>query len=157
MTKAAATPTVRPGKGFSNRLLTQAMQLQRAERDYMNEADKLALCARVKKAREQAGLTELEIAEMLDPPVTDRTIRNYETVRPPFRYLRQWAEITRVDYDFLLRGEVSPAEAAAAEADGNRALLLQVLEKLDRIESRLEELEADQGDAQDPQHGAEPA
>ena len=47
--------------------------------------DKLAICARVRQAREQAGLEQHEIAEMLMPAVTDRTIRNWEKDRPPFR------------------------------------------------------------------------
>lgn len=70
----------------------------------MNETDKIELCARVKEARIRAGLEQDEIGDMLDPPVEDRTIRNYESIRPPFKYLRQWAEITGVSYDWLLRG-----------------------------------------------------
>lgn len=102
------------------------------ERDYMNEADKIEICSRCKEARINSGLTEPEMADMLEPSVTDRTIRNYESDRPPFRYLRQWAEITGTEYLWLLRGDEGAATAVVAVDPDLRNHLEELRETVDR-------------------------
>lgn len=136
MTTRSAASRVSTGTRHAGTNLTgpNLIRLLGLERAYLNEQDKLELCARVKQARIEAGLEQREIGEMLEPPVEDRTIRNYESTRPPFRYLRQWAEITNVTYDWLLRGdepETAPASAAVQAT---------VLQRLDRIEAQLTRL-----------------
>ena len=156
MTTAANTRSVhtgmpRSGTRFSGAGLVKYLEL---ERDYLNEQDRRGICSRVKEARVEAGLTEREIADMLSPPVTDRAIRNYESTRPPFRYLRQWAEITATTYDWLLRGvEQEPVVLAPAMATGLRQSLEALEARMDRmgdaamdaatsVDERLERLEA---------------
>ena len=60
---------------------------------------------RLRKARECAGLSTAEIAEVLE--VTDRTVRNYETGATPIKRpaLRVWAMRTGVPYVWLTTGE----------------------------------------------------
>lgn len=118
MTKLAAFPNLTAGTRRSGPSLYEDLQarLQQVERDYLNEKDRRAICARCKEARVKAGLNEIEMGELLSPPVRDRTIRNYETFRPPLKVLRQWADITRVSYDWLLRGDEA-APAALSRSD----------------------------------------
>lgn len=108
----------------------------------MHQTDKIAIAARLRQAREQAGFTEREIGELLDPPLTDRSIRTYEKDNPQMRYLRQWADITQVPYDWLLRGETADHPT---EPD-----LRAELETIRRSLQRLEDLLAppDPGSAQ---------
>lgn len=128
--------TSRAGTKLSGPRLETFLQLQRLERQYLNDQDKADLCARVKQARIQAGLEQSEIGEMLDPPVEDRTIRNYESFRPPFKYLRQWAEITGVSYEWLLRGDQGLQQLLPTEE------AIELGNRLDRIEQALEKLVA---------------
>jgi transcriptional regulator with XRE-family HTH domain len=96
-------------------------ELRELERRLMDEQDRLAICERCKTAREMAGLEQEELGELLQPPRGDRTIYNYETFRPPLKYLRQWAEITNVTYDWLLRG-VEPISPSQQPEEDLRAL-----------------------------------
>lgn len=63
------------------------------------------ICARVKKARVEAGLTQEEMGRLLD--VTTRTYQHYEADRVPFRLLDRIASLTGVTQEWLLRGEES--------------------------------------------------
>lgn len=77
----------------------------------MSELERLAICARIKQARQQAGLTQEELADLLH--VRQRTIHNYETDRVPWRLVSQIAEATGVTSQWLLHGdEPTPADGA---------------------------------------------
>lgn len=104
---------------------------QQAER--MDEHAKQQITARVKQAREEAGYTQEEMADLLG--VRLRTYQNYESrsaPRPPFRFLRQIAELTGRRQDWFLTEEASPD--AALEAIVSR--LDEIVSRLDRLESR---------------------
>jgi transcriptional regulator with XRE-family HTH domain len=59
------------------------------------------LADRLRKARQFSGLTPEELAERIG--VTDRTVRNYETGKPPrAAAVKLWAFATGVPLDWLL-------------------------------------------------------
>lgn len=65
------------------------------------------ICARIKQARIEAGLTQDEFADLLK--VEKRTVQNYEADRVPWRYLKEIAKITGRTQEWLLRGDVIDA------------------------------------------------
>lgn len=141
MTKSSSTRSLPTGTPFSGPGLEKFLQL---ERIYLNQRDKLAVAARLKEARQLAGFSEPEMAELLEPAVRDRTIRNYEAGRVPTKYLRQWAELTGVSFEWLLTGK---GETSAAE---ERASGGSVEARLDRIEQLLEALVVQSGQGELP-------
>lgn len=62
------------------------------------------ICARIKRARIEAGLTQDEFADLLK--VEKRTVQNYELDRVPWRYLKDISKITGRAQEWLLRGDV---------------------------------------------------
>jgi transcriptional regulator with XRE-family HTH domain len=82
------------------------------------------ICARIKKARIEAGFTQQEAADTLG--VTMRAYQNYESVRVPFRSLSRMAEVFAVPESWLLHGEREEAEGELESI----ALRLQSLEGL---------------------------
>jgi transcriptional regulator with XRE-family HTH domain len=91
----------------------------------MAELDRRLICARIKQARKEAGLTQEELADLLRPAVRARTIANYESERVPWRYLGQIAEITGRSQEWLLHGELEAGD---------------VPERLGRLEAVLQEI-----------------
>jgi transcriptional regulator with XRE-family HTH domain len=78
----------------------------------MAELDRAAISVRLKQAREEAGLTQPELGDALDPPRHWRTIQNYEDPklgRVPWDALGQWARVTGKTKEWLLHGDVAPA------------------------------------------------
>jgi len=104
--------------------------LFREAQERMDELELAEICARLKLAREQAGLSQEAIGEMLDPPVGQRAVANYEKVRVPWRYLSQWAEITGTTRPWLIHGEQAAELPEAVER------------RLAGLEARMEGLEA---------------
>ncbi len=107
------------------------------EQQYLDEADRLAVCSRCRDSRVKAGFEQPEFAEMLIPPVTVRTLHNYEHYRPPFKYLRQWAEITGVNYRWLLTGEEPTPEPVPAAAPSEIAQIHARLDEMADLLSRV--------------------
>lgn len=98
----------------------------------MAELQKEEIPGRIRQARIEAGLTQNEIAELLD--VAMRTWQNYESHRVPWSLINQIAKITGKSPEWLLHGEPEPTP----DLMGN----LGRADQLDRIERRLEALEA---------------
>lgn len=103
----------------------------------MAELDRAAISIRIAQAREEAGLTQPELAELMEPPVHMRSVQDWESPRNdtvPFRRLDQIARATRVTKEWLLHGD-DPATLTLAE---RLALLIDRLEKVaKRLEERL--------------------
>ena len=103
------------------------------------------ICARIKQARIEAGMTQKDLAGYLDVEI--KTVQNYERNRVPFRRLEEIAKLTRVSHDWLLRGAPQTPANQELSADVLDALAgLQdsqesVHGKLDQILRRLKELE----------------
>lgn len=83
----------------------------------MDELQEGAICARIKKAREEAELSQDQLAELLG--VIKRTIQNYESERVPWRSLGKIGEITGKSTKWLLHGEEDGIAADKAEIVGN--------------------------------------
>lgn len=65
--------------------------------------DRDGICLRIKEARESAGLTQAELASILD--VTERSMQLYETYRVPWAHLNQIVEATGCSLAWLIQGE----------------------------------------------------
>lgn len=106
----------------------------------MGELDRAAICARIAQAREEAGLTQVELGEALAPPVHFRTIQTWESLRQPrvpWDRLDDIARVTGTTRDRILHGEAEePALAPDVEA------------RLARIERLPETLVAQAGQAE---------
>lgn len=92
----------------------------------MDELTKKRITARVKQAREEAGISQEEMASLLG--LTHRAYQWYESQkdpRPPLRRLREIAEVTGRSQEWLLRGDPEPATDPSA----------QIRELSDRVES----------------------
>lgn len=77
----------------------------------MAELDRAAISQRIQTAREQAGLTQGELGDALDPAVHWRTVQTWESVKErvvPFDRLGEIGDVTGVTKRWLLHGE--PAE-----------------------------------------------
>lgn len=122
LAKARKDRTFRSGPYLNN--------LFREAQERMDELELAEICARLKLAREQAGLSQEAIGEMLDPPVGQRAVANYEKSRVPWRYLGQWAEITGTTRPWLMHGEQAAELPEAVER------------RLAGLEARLGALEA---------------
>jgi transcriptional regulator with XRE-family HTH domain len=94
----------------------------------MGELDRAAISVRLAQAREEVGLTQVELAELLQ--VHFRSVQNYESPRErriPFDLLDRWAQVTGRPKEWLLHGD-EPRIVAD--------------DRLQAIEERLERLEA---------------
>jgi transcriptional regulator with XRE-family HTH domain len=107
----------------------------------MSELERAAICARIKQARIEAGLTQEELADLLH--VRQRTIHNYETDRVPWRMIGKIAEVTGRPTEWLLHGDAAMPSGDAGEI----AELRQEVARLRRENSRQQKLVADQLDA----------
>jgi transcriptional regulator with XRE-family HTH domain len=72
----------------------------------MGELDRAAIAVRLAQARQEVGLTQSEMAELLTAHL--RSIQNYESPKVhviPFDRLEQWAQITGRTKEWLLHGD----------------------------------------------------
>lgn len=102
--------------------------------------------ARIKRARNEAGLSQEQLADLL--AVHPKSVQNYENDHVPWRRIRDIAAITGRSAQWLLHGEDAPGgdetldeRLAALEAKLDRLLALSSGEAGDVAESR-EELAA---------------
>lgn len=65
--------------------------------------EELEICARIKSARKEAGLTQAAMGELL--AVELRTYQNYEHDRVPWRHLKKIGKLTGRTQEWLLRGD----------------------------------------------------
>jgi transcriptional regulator with XRE-family HTH domain len=78
----------------------------------MGELDRAAISLRLARAREEAGFTQAEMAELLT--VHFRSIQNYESPKQhvvPFDRLNEWAHLTGRPKEWFLYGD-EPSVAA---------------------------------------------
>ena len=95
--------------------------------------------ARLRQARKEAGLSQQQLAELLN--VHKRTIENYENVRVPWDHLNEYARFTNRPAEWFLYGEAAlpPEGELAALAETVEHLgedLASIRERLDALESR---------------------
>lgn len=98
VTESAKTHTFRSGAYLNNLFRPEGTRLERR----MTELERAKISARIKQARHEAGLTQDELADLLN--VQQRSVANYESVRVPWRLISQIAEITGKSSEWLLHG-----------------------------------------------------
>jgi transcriptional regulator with XRE-family HTH domain len=116
----------------------------------MAELDRAAISTRLGESREQAGLTQPEIADVLH--VHWRTVQNWESPRDsavPWDRLDEWAQITGRPKEWLLHGDPPESKPDLSEIN---AKLDQLLEERVAIpspfwETAIEVLERDPAQA----------
>lgn len=96
----------------------------------VSHLEKAQISARIKQAREMAGLTQDELGDLLEPRVKQRTIANYESIRVPWDYLHQIAEHTGRTWEWLVYGE---QPASPEELEGLRAAVEGLQRDVDEI------------------------
>lgn len=99
----------------------------------MAELQREEIVARIKQARKESGLTQEELADLLD--VIPRTYQNYESTRVPWGFINQIAKATGKTPEWLLHGDPKPTPDLMGSLSGNRA-------QLDRIETMLRDIAA---------------
>lgn len=103
----------------------------------MAELDRAEIKARLKQAREEAGLTQPELADALE--LHWRSVQNYESKSGPvpWNLLGRWAATTGRPHDWILHGDAAPV--SSEELNQLRADLADVKESLERVEALLQE------------------
>jgi transcriptional regulator with XRE-family HTH domain len=98
----------------------------------MGELDRAAICARIQQAREEAGLTQPELADLLH--VHWRTVQTWESVkqpRVPWDRLDEIARATDKTKDWLLQGdERAPSDDRLARVEEQVGEVRQLVEDL---------------------------
>lgn len=102
--------------------------------DLMAELQRQEIIERIRQARNEAGLTQPQMAELLD--VAQRTYQNYERDRVPWSLMGRISDISGRSLRWLLHGE-DDAEPSMAVMQRLGALEI----KLDRLLARLDEIE----------------
>jgi len=111
----------------------------------MAELNRAAIHERIKQAREEAGLTQEELAEAVG--THQRSVQNWESKTPPKpgkRLIVPWdrldeiAGTTGVDKKWIIHGEAAQAAEGAALADiaGRLRALEETVEKMDQETAR---------------------
>lgn len=148
-TTRAAT---RPPEGRTFRSGPYLQDLFEADRKRVDAYLERAVCARIKQARVEAGFTQEDFAGLLN--VTVRAVGNYESRRVPWRRLEDIAKLTGVTQEWILRGDLpavsAPVELLQEVAESVETLMSsqesvqartgEVLDRLARIEAKLDEL-----------------
>lgn len=98
------------------------------------------ICARIKQARKASGLTQEDMANLLN--VTTRAYQNYERDRAPFRRLSEIARLTGVDQEWLLRGDPPPRIDPEDLLSRMEALEGKVATGFEALEAAIEQLAA---------------
>lgn len=101
------------------------------------ELEHSRIAARIKQARKEKGLTQEQMAQLLD--VRQRTYQNYESAsqpRIPWDRMNDIERITKKKVEWLLHGD-SPDLMGALNGNG---ITSRVQEQLDEINRKLDEL-----------------
>jgi transcriptional regulator with XRE-family HTH domain len=118
---------------------TKTRNLRRLLQEVLEQGSRIRLAAvgeRIKQARQEAGLTQDELADLVG--IGMRQIQYYEAGESdPYRRINKIAEVTNTTAGWLLHGEVPVSEPAADEL---AARLLAVEEGQERMEGLLREL-----------------
>jgi len=105
----------------------------------MSELQREEITARIKQARKEAGLTQADMADLLN--VTNRTYQNYEADRVPWKLIAKIADVTGKSARWLLHGDTP--DLMGSFENGDREMLPVMNVKLDRIEGAISELRKD--------------
>lgn len=100
----------------------------------MRELDPAGIRQRIRQARKVIGLTQQDLADLLQ--VHKRTIENYENVRvPPWDEINPLAAALGINVGWLLHGEsaTEPAEPTSAQLAALEVHLEQVATAVDRL------------------------
>jgi transcriptional regulator with XRE-family HTH domain len=124
----------------------------------MAELDRAAISVRLAESRDEAGLTQEEMAEALQrdgTPLHWRSVQNYESPkidRVPWDLLDQWARITGTTKEWLLHGRdtgtTGLSEKTVERFEAAVALFVRDVARLEAVADRLE---------QEPPAAAEPS
>lgn len=110
---------------------------------HMNEIDRAAIAGRLRQARAEVALTQVEMAELLT--VHYRTVQTWESPKItaiPFDQLDQWAQITGRTKEWLLHGD-EPRIVADDRLQEIEDELRRLATAVERFEDLLRELNAD--------------
>jgi transcriptional regulator with XRE-family HTH domain len=108
----------------------------------MAELQEAEIVERIRQARKEAGLTQPEMADLLD--VSMRAYQNYEADRVPYKLMGKISDITGKSLRWLLHGEEEPG------------LSPELMHHLSLMEARiLEELRAGRQSALPPEEALE--
>lgn len=99
------------------------------------------ICRRIAQAREDAGLTQKQMAAVLD--VGQRAYQNFESDRVPWDLLLEVSKTTGVPVEWLLRGEeaILTPDRRALREELTRFVADPLAERLRRLESQVAELQ----------------
>lgn len=93
-----------------------------------------AIGARIAQARNEAGLTQEQLADIA-VGFSKRSLQDYEGgVTIPYKHMQEIAKITQKETEWLLHGDPEPLPAADASAES-------VLDRLGALEERLEQMD----------------
>jgi transcriptional regulator with XRE-family HTH domain len=105
-------------------------------RDLVAQIEERMIRARIKQARKEAGLTQHQLAELIE--VIPRSVQNYEDVeagRVPWAKMNQIAAAVGRSSEWLIHGDPhEPLEALSSEE------AKELRKQLDRIEEKLDKL-----------------
>jgi transcriptional regulator with XRE-family HTH domain len=110
----------------TKRSATRPRRARNVRLNLMAELHKAEITARIRQARKEAGLTQPEMAKLLE--VAMRTYQNYEDDRVPWDLMGRISDVTGRSLRWLLHGE-DDAEPSQ-----------QVMLRLDRLDRKLDEL-----------------
>jgi transcriptional regulator with XRE-family HTH domain len=110
----------------TKRSATRPRRARNVRLNLMAELHKAEITARIRQARKEAGLTQPEMAKLLE--VAMRTYQNYEDERVPWDLMGRISDVTGRSLRWLLHGE-DDAEPSQ-----------QVMLRLDRLDRKLDEL-----------------
>jgi transcriptional regulator with XRE-family HTH domain len=121
----------------------------------MAELQKADITARIREARIESGLTQPEMAELLD--VGSRTYQNYESDRVPWGLLGRIADATGRSVPWLLHGREEPPIEGLADLERKLdKLLLHFGLDVETISGTVEAFEAETDDADERPGGQGP-
>lgn len=109
--------------------------------DLQRKINRLKIKQRIKAARDTAGLTQPELADLMEPPVHWRTVQEWESQQNenvPFDQLDRIAEVTKTTTVWILHGNGELWPTAAGEDEAEAARWDEVLRRLRRIEEALD-------------------
>lgn len=113
----------------------------------MAELQKAEITARIRQARKEAGLTQPEMAELLE--VAMRTYQHYEDDRVPWSLMGRISDVSGKSIRWLLHGEEEPSVEGIAELEAKLDRLLEHF-GLETISAAIEDAERELGGEADP-------
>jgi transcriptional regulator with XRE-family HTH domain len=120
----------------TNRAATKIKGARSVRGLLMAELQREEIVNRIKQARLEAGLTQPELAELLE--VAMRTYQNYEYDRVPWGLMNQIAKTTGKTTEWLLHGEPPATPDLMGTLGGGRSQLARIEAKLDALMAALD-------------------